>query len=67
MKNQVFFQDKIKANRKLLKAHFKASTIHMWEYGKRAPSLPNAKRLASILGIAISRIPYLVPAKRNNP
>jgi len=57
MKTQ--FQKKVRLNRKRLReAGYPASTIHTWEYGKKTPIYVTAEKLAILLDMKISDIPY---------
>jgi len=57
MKN--LFHFKIRENRKRLKIEgYAPSTIHSWEYGISKPKFDTAIKLAQILAIDISEIPY---------
>lgn len=60
MTKKTKFQNMIKANRRILiKKHgFKASTISMWEHGKRIPEFSMAVLLSIHLGVPITDIPY---------
>jgi len=57
MKNQ--FQVKVKQNRKKLRnIGYAPSTIHSWEYSISRPNFGTAIKLAQILDMKISDIPY---------
>jgi transcriptional regulator with XRE-family HTH domain len=67
MKKTTAFKKLIKNNRKLLITKgFKASTVSMWEHGNRRPEIPMAKKIAKVLNVPLSDIPYLQRAVYND-
>jgi DNA-binding XRE family transcriptional regulator len=58
MKKTTKFQKLVRENRKLLKQHFKASTVSMWEHGNRTPEYEAALMVAYILNMSVEDIPY---------
>lgn len=53
------FRQTVKENRKLLlDAGINKYAIRSWRYTSRIPSEPNAKKIAAVLGVPLSEIPY---------
>ena len=59
MKNDTLFRKKVKENRKRIsESGIPMATVNAWAYGKRRPLYETALKIAPILGLKISEIPY---------
>lgn len=58
-KTTIYFQKLIRENKsKLIDAGFKWPTVRSWAYGQRMPDIKNAAKIAHILNMPLSDIPY---------
>lgn len=58
-KTTIYFQKMIRQNKKkLIQAGLPWSTVKSWAYGQRMPSIESAKKIAEILNIPLSEVPY---------
>lgn len=58
-KTTIYFQKMIRQNKaKLIEGGIKWPTIRSWAYDQRMPSIESAKKIAEILNIPLSEVPY---------